>query len=95
MFNKLSEESLTRTTLFKVGIWISIVIILTAIVCYLVIAAKMEKQTLHQLNNYIAERGQWENHIFALVQDNHVQLKTLLIEKLKGDHSKEKWEIKK
>jgi signal transduction histidine kinase/CheY-like chemotaxis protein len=89
MFNQLSKESLTRTTLFKVGIWISIVIILTAIICYLVIADQMEKQTLHQLNNYIAERGQWENHIFALVQNNHVQLKTRLIEKLTENRSKE------
>jgi signal transduction histidine kinase/CheY-like chemotaxis protein len=81
-FQSFKENSLTRTTLFKIGIWITIVIILAAIISYLVVASKIEKQTLHQLENYIAARGEWENHLFALVQDNHALLENAIIEEL-------------
>lgn len=36
-FQVLQKESLTRNTLFKVGVWVSIVVMLTTIVCYLYI----------------------------------------------------------
>ncbi len=81
-FQIFKEESLTRTTLLKVGIWITIVIILTTILCYLLVASQIEKQTLHQLKNYATERVQRENTIFALAQENHAQLKAALIEQL-------------
>ena len=85
-FHAFKNESITRTTLFKVGLWITIVSIVTAITSYLLVASKMEKQTLRQLENYIKERGQWENNIFALTQENHAQLKTTLIEQLQSSH---------
>ena len=83
-FQAFKEESLTRSTLFKVGIWTTIVIIITAIISYLLVAAKVEKQILHHLDNYIAERGQWENNIFSLAEDNHIQLKADLIKRLQS-----------
>jgi len=83
-FQIFKEKSLTRTTLFKIGIWITTVIILAAITSYLVVASKIEKQTLHQLENYIAARGEWENNLFELVQDNHALLETAIIEQLEN-----------
>ncbi len=83
-FQTFKEKSLTRTTLFKIGIWITTVIILAAITSYLVVASKIEKQTLHQLENYIAARGEWENNLFELVQDNHALLETAIIEQLEN-----------
>ncbi|OQY52685.1 MAG: response regulator [Candidatus Parabeggiatoa sp. nov. 2] len=78
------KESLTRATLFKVGLWITIVIILTTIICYLLVASKIEKQTLEQLEKYVIERGQRENNIFALAQDNHALIKAALVEQLES-----------
>ena len=93
MFNQFKffkEESLTRTTLSKVGIWITMVIILTTILCYLLVASKIEKQTLEQLEHYATERAKHENTVFALAQENHAQLKTTLIEQLTQESEPEK-----
>lgn len=80
--NIFKEQSLTRSTLLKVGLWITIVIILTTLICYLLVASMIEKQTLHQLEKYVIERGERENNIFALAQDNHALLQQALIEHL-------------
>jgi signal transduction histidine kinase/DNA-binding response OmpR family regulator len=85
MFKKLqaiNEKSLTRATLFKVGLWITVVIILTTIISYLQIATKIEKQILSQLESYVVERGRWENNMFAIAHKNHYRLKEALIEQL-------------
>jgi signal transduction histidine kinase/CheY-like chemotaxis protein len=84
-FKIFKKTSLTHTTLFKIGSWITLVIVLTAITSYLFVASKIEEQILEQLENYIAVRSHWENNIFTLIQDNHVKLKTVLIERLKKD----------
>ncbi|MDM8560066.1 response regulator [Candidatus Parabeggiatoa sp. HSG14] len=82
-FKIFKKASLTHTTLFKVGSWITLVIVLTAMTSYLFVASKIEKQILDQLENYIAVRNHWENNTFTLIQDNHAKLKTVLIERLK------------
>jgi len=87
MFKKLQaiqKKSLTRTTLFKVGLWITVVIILITILSYLQIATKIEKQILSQLESYVVERGRWENNMFALADENHARLKEALIEKFRS-----------
>lgn len=84
--NIFKQQSLTRSTLLKVGLWITIVIILTTLICYLLVASMIEKQTLHQLEKYVIERGERENNIFALAQDNHALLQEALIEQLEEQY---------
>jgi hypothetical protein len=88
--NIFKEQSLTRSTLLKVGLWITIVIIFTTLICYLLVVSMIEKQTLHQLEKYVIERGERENNIFALAQDNHALLKKALIEQLEEENLDER-----
>lgn len=78
------EESLTRHTLFKIGIWIAVVIIFTNIITYLQVSTKIETQIFAQLKSYIAERGRGENNIFELALDNHELLREVLLEQLQS-----------
>jgi len=83
-FQAFKEESLTRHTLFKIGIWIAVVIIFTNIITYLQVSTKIETQIFAQLKSYIAERGRGENNIFELALDNHELLKEVLLEQLQS-----------
>ena len=66
-FQGFYQESLTHSTLLKVGIWITIITILTTIISYLQVSSTIEKQTLNQLENYVIERSQRESEIFSLM----------------------------
>ncbi|NJO15919.1 MAG: HAMP domain-containing protein [Thioploca sp.] len=83
-FQAFNEESLTRHTLFKIGIWIAVVIIFTNIITYLKVSTKIETQIFAQLKSYIAERGRGENNIFELALDNQELLKEVLLEQLQS-----------
>jgi methyl-accepting chemotaxis protein len=62
---------LASVTLLKMGIRITIVIVITAYVSYLHIISNLESQTLDKLEKYIIERSLKESIIFQLAQDNH------------------------
>ena len=66
-FQAFYQESLTHSTLLKVGIWITIITIFTTIISYLQISSSIEKQTLNQLESYVIERSQRESEIFSLM----------------------------
>jgi signal transduction histidine kinase/CheY-like chemotaxis protein len=66
-FQAFYQESLTHSTLLKVGIWITIITILTTIISYLQVSSTIEKQTLNQLESYVIERSQRESEIFSLM----------------------------
>lgn len=85
MLKKISDlinSSLTASTLFKVGRWIAVVIIVTAILCYWQVSYRVTEQTLNQLKNYVQQRGQLENEQFAVVASDHELLKAAIIKKL-------------
>ncbi len=85
MLKKLDELiscSLTISTVFKVGRWIAIVIVVTAIICYWQVSYRVKEQTLTQLKSYIQQRGQLENELFAKVSDDHELLKAAILKKL-------------
>jgi signal transduction histidine kinase len=71
----LGKNSLTRTTIIKMGIRIAIVIIAVTLISYWHVVSILESQTLEQLKKYIVERGQRESQVFLLAQDNHLIFK--------------------
>lgn len=80
--NGLITSSLTFSTVLKVGRWIAVVIIVTAIICYWQVSYRVKEQTLTQLKNYIEQRGQLENELFASVSNDHELLKAAILKKL-------------
>jgi signal transduction histidine kinase/DNA-binding response OmpR family regulator len=73
--------SLTRNTLAKVGLWVTLVIAMTAVISYFEVSYKIEKQTLAQLQDYVVQRGQLENHLFVMTQESQEIFKATLLER--------------
>jgi len=78
-----SQNSLTRTTIIKMGIRIAMIIIAVTVISYWHIISNLELQVVEQLNKYITERGQRESSLFILSEDNHVIYKEEFISQLK------------
>jgi len=70
-----SQNSLTRTTIIKMGIRIAMIIIAVTVVSYWHIMSNLELQVVQQLNKYITERGQRESALFLLAEANHTSFK--------------------
>ncbi len=75
LLHLFSKESLTRTTLIKMGIRIAIVIFAVTLLSYWHVISILESQTLEQLEKYIVERGQRDSQLFLLAEDNHAVFK--------------------
>lgn len=71
-----SSQSLTRTTLIKMGVRIALVIITVTLVSYWHVMSNLEHQVIEQLEKYIIERGQGESHLFKLSETYHDVFKT-------------------
>jgi len=65
------SSSLTRETMLKMGLRITLVIIAVTLLSYWHISDTLEEQTYDNLQNYITERGQKESAIFIQAEDNH------------------------
>jgi len=74
-----SQNSLTRTTIIKMGVRIALIIIAVTLLSYWHIMSNLELQVVEQLNKYITERGQHESTLFLLAEDNHAELKKELL----------------
>jgi len=70
-----NQHSLTRTTLIKMGVRIALVIITVTLVSYWHVMSNLESQVVEQLEKYIVERGQRENHLFKQAESHHVLFK--------------------
>jgi signal transduction histidine kinase len=68
------KGSITRETLIAMAARIALIILGSTALSYVHLVSTLETQTLKQLEKYIAERGQRENNIFTLVEDNHAVL---------------------
>jgi len=68
---KWVSVSLTRETILKMGLRISVIIMAVALLSYWHISVTLEEQTYDNLQNYITERGQKESAIFTLAEENH------------------------
>ncbi|HEX5747504.1 MAG TPA: HAMP domain-containing protein [Archangium sp.] len=75
---------LARSTLIKMGARIAVVIALTTFFSYLHMQHTLRTEALAQLEQHVSERGQREQAIFLLAEDNHVILKQALEERLRA-----------
>jgi PAS domain S-box-containing protein len=72
---KSIRQSLVITTLLKMMISLTIVILLTSSLIYLFVLSELEQQSIDGLQNYIVERGNAESGIFQLAEDNQKAFK--------------------
>ncbi|HSP80586.1 MAG TPA: HAMP domain-containing protein, partial [Myxococcaceae bacterium] len=79
-----SRGSLARSTLIKMGVRIAVIIALVTVFGYLHIFSSFRTETLMRMERAVLERGQREQAIFVLAQDNHATLKTALEERLRA-----------
>jgi signal transduction histidine kinase len=68
---------------------IAVVIALTTVFSYLHIFHSMRAEALGQLERHVVERGQREQEIFLLAQDNHGALKSALRERIEAWRQKD------
>ena len=72
---KSIKQSLIVTTLIKMIISITIVVLLTSSVVYFFVLSELEQQSVSNLENYISERGMNESTSFQLAEDNQKAFK--------------------
>ncbi len=75
---------LARSTLIKMGARIAVVIALTTFFSFLHMQHTLRTEALAQLEQHVSERGQREQAIFLLAQDNISAVKTALEERLRS-----------
>jgi two-component system, NtrC family, sensor kinase len=78
------RTSLARSTLIKMGIRIAVVIALSTFLSYLHISHALRTEALGQLEQHVVERGEREQAIFVLAEDNHTVLKQALEEEIRS-----------
>ena len=78
------RQSIAHQTLMKMAATIALVIVTTTLVAYYCIESSMEKQALAQLEQYVTERGEREQALFILAQDNHAFTLTIPTGSLEG-----------
>ncbi|WP_257460205.1 sensor histidine kinase [Archangium lipolyticum] len=81
--------SLSRSTLVKMGVRIAGVVALATLFSYLHVLHSVRTENLGRLERYVVERGQREQGIFLLAQDNHAVLKEALAEKLQASRQED------
>jgi signal transduction histidine kinase len=75
---------LARSTLIKMGVRVAVIILLTTLFSYLHMLHTLRTEALAQLEQHVLERGQREQAIFVLAEDNHSVLKQALEEKIRA-----------
>ncbi|WP_239469830.1 ATP-binding protein [Archangium violaceum] len=78
------QAPLARSTLIKMGARIAVVITLSTIFSYLHMHQTLRTESLAQLEQHVTERGQREEAIFLLAEDNHTVFKKALEERLQS-----------
>ncbi|WP_375765992.1 ATP-binding protein [Archangium gephyra] len=69
---------LARSTLIHMGVRIAVIIALTTLLSYLHMFHTLRTEALAQLEQHVTERGQREQAVFVLAEDNHTVLKKAL-----------------
>jgi signal transduction histidine kinase len=78
------RSSLARATLLKMGACIAVVIALVTLFSYLHMLNTLRQQKHMQLAQYVSERGQREQVLFLLAEDNHAVLRKALEKRLRA-----------
>jgi len=79
-----TQAPLARSTLIQMGVRIGIVIALTTFFSYLHLHSTLRTEAITQLEQHVSERGQREQAIFLLAEDNHTVLKKALEERIRA-----------
>jgi signal transduction histidine kinase/serine phosphatase RsbU (regulator of sigma subunit) len=75
LFSSFTTQSLTRTTLIKMGIRIAMIIITVTVISYWHVISNLELQVVEQLEKYITERGHRDSSLLKLAEANHLTFK--------------------
>src|SRR5690349_19562735 len=75
---------LARSTLVHMGVRIAVIIALSTLLSYIHMYSTLRTEALAQLSQHVVERGQREQAIFVLAEDNHALLKKTLEEQLQA-----------
>jgi two-component system NtrC family sensor kinase len=84
MSSSTPRAFLARSTLINMGVRIAVVILLATLCSYLHLLHTLRVEALAHMQNHVLERGQREQSIFVLAEDNHAVLKKALAEKLQA-----------
>ena len=76
------RQSLTRTTLIKMGFSLAGIIVAVTGISYFHLMRSLETDTYQNLSKYIAERGKREASLFQLAEDNQSLLKKKFLQRL-------------
>lgn len=78
----LYRTSLTVKTLLNMSLRVALVVLISTTVSYFHVMHNLEHQTVQQLERYIIERGQREDAIFQLAEDNLISLRDRFLQEL-------------
>lgn len=79
-----TKSSLARRTLIQIATCVTTVIVGSTAVSYFQSVATLKSQTLEQLKAHVVERGQREQSIFLMAEDNHTIFKEEWLRRLKS-----------
>ncbi|WP_395851894.1 hypothetical protein [Cystobacter fuscus] len=74
---------LARSTLLKMGARIGVIIALSTLFSYLHMLHTLRAEALERLQQHVVERGEREQAIFLLAEDNHALFKKTLKERIR------------
>ena len=84
-----TKKSLARRTLIQIALSVTAVIVGSTALSYFQIISTLKSQTLDQLKSYVIERGQREQNIFLMAEDNHAIFKQEWLRRLQNDDNKD------
>jgi signal transduction histidine kinase len=79
-----ARAPLARATLIHMGVRIAVIIALSTLFSYLHMYSTLRTEAVAQLQQHVSERGQREQAIFQLAEDNHTFLKKALEERIRA-----------
>ena len=83
-----TKGSLARRTLIQIALSVTTVIVGSTAVSYFQIVSTLKSQTLDQLKSHVIERGQREQSVFLMAEDNHAIFKEEWLRRLQKTDSK-------
>lgn len=84
-----TKKSLARRTLIRIAFSVMTVIVGSTAVSYFQIISTLKSQTLDQLKSHVIERGQREQSIFLMAEDNHAIFKEEWLRRLQNTDSED------
>jgi len=84
-----TNKSLARRILIQIALSVTTVIVGSTALSYFQIVSTLKSQTLDQLKSHVIERGQLEQSVFLMAEDNHAIFKKEWLRSLQRTDSKD------